>query len=143
MNKKLILAIVLIPIIGITAYVYRGVLFIKDTASEVSFLREEMLTKYIAFKRDTPESVMLNLKTSLESRNDIKSVTYISTEQGLQDYKDKHPEVLNDKVVMDAAVDTILPKLEVVLKSDNGGMNSKALREFVKSSAASSYTISY
>jgi hypothetical protein len=143
MNKKTIVSIIVLLLIGAGIYVYKDAVFLKDTASGVNSFNKEMLTRHVAFKKDTPESTILSLKASLESRIEVKSVTYISIQQGLQYFKERHPEVTNDEVAMQAASETILPKLEIILKSDDGGTKTKALKEFIESSTTSPYIVSF
>jgi len=144
MNKKYISLIIVLILIGAGMYVYKDVLFVKNFVTGVNSFNEEMLTRSVTFKSDTPESVILSLKTSLESQKkiDIESVTYISFDQGVLNFKDRHPEIVLDKDMTQALSDTIKPTLLVRLKNDNGGEVSKSLKTFIESNGVSSYIVS-
>lgn len=54
----------------------------------------------VYFKTDAPEDEMLNIKQSIASLSEVKSVEYISKDQALQKFREDHQD---DPIIMEAA----------------------------------------
>lgn len=78
---------------------------------------EKQRTFTVYFKDNAQESEIISLKTKIESQNGIDSINYTSSNQGLEDFKERHKD---DQLVIDALGtvegNPVAAKMEIKIK---------------------------
>lgn len=79
--------------------VFLGLILFNVITTKAIELVQEKIDISIYFKPTTPEDEILNIKQSLESLPEVKSIEYISRDKALEIFKEKHK---NDETIIQA-----------------------------------------
>lgn len=79
-----------VAIMVLASMVFAGLLFFNYITNQAVTSIQDKIDISVYFKTNTPEDEILNIKQSLESLSEVKEVEYISTDQALQVFKDRH-----------------------------------------------------
>lgn len=93
-----------ISIMFLTLTVFEGLLFFNVMAKKTVNALEEKIDISVYFKSNVAEDSVLNIQRTLEDLAEVKHVEYISQDQALKIFKDKH--------VADEAITQTLTELE-------------------------------
>lgn len=86
-----------VAIMTLSLLVFVGLLMANAITNATISALKDKIDISVYFKTDAPEDQILSIKSSLENSPDVKAVEYLSADQVLQNFKDKHandPEVL-------------------------------------------------
>jgi len=86
-----------VAIMTLSLLVFVGLLLANTITGAMINVIKDKIDISVYFKTDAPEDQILNIKQSLESLPEVKSAEYVSADQALQNFKEKHkndPEVL-------------------------------------------------
>ncbi|MDO8515965.1 MAG: permease-like cell division protein FtsX [bacterium] len=91
-----------VAIMTLSLLVFAGLLFANiATSSMISFLKDKIDVS-VYFKIETPEDQILAIKEALKSLPEVKEVTYISSDQALKDFTEKHQ---NDETISQSIIE--------------------------------------
>lgn len=79
-----------VAIMVLASLVFVGLLFFNYVTNQAVASIQDKIDISVYFKTNTPEDEILNIKQSLESLSEVKEVEYISTDQALQVFKERH-----------------------------------------------------
>ncbi len=96
-NKWLSSATVLV--MSLTLLVMLGLLFLNVTANYLLDTLQNKIDISVYFKPDVAESDILKIKTQLAKLNEVKDVEYVSRDDALKRFKEKHS---NNQVIMES-----------------------------------------
>lgn len=86
-----------VAIMTLSLLVFVGLLLANTITGVMVNVIKDKIDISVYFKTGAPEDQILNIKQSLENLPEVKSAEYVSADQALQNFKDKHkndPEVL-------------------------------------------------
>jgi cell division transport system permease protein len=86
------LSVTTIIVMTLTLLVFIGLIIFSVLTNKTIDLLKEKIDISVYFKTETPEDNILAIKRSLESLAEIKSIDYISRDQALTIFKEKHKE---------------------------------------------------
>ncbi|MDP2598206.1 MAG: permease-like cell division protein FtsX [Candidatus Liptonbacteria bacterium] len=86
------LSTVTVAIMVLALLVFNGLIVFKYVASQAAALIESKIDLPVFFSSNTSEDQILNVKQSLESLSEVKSVRYISREEALTNFKANHAD---------------------------------------------------
>lgn len=82
--------------------VFIGLIFFNITTDRAVASIQDKIDISVYFKSDTPEDEILNIKQSLESLSEVKSIDYVSRDKALEIFKETHKE---DKIITQALIE--------------------------------------
>ncbi len=86
-----------ILVMMLTLFVIGGLLLISVVANTVLRDLENKIDISLSFKKGTPESAIAAIKSEVQTLAEVRDVTYISPEEALADFKERHK---NDPTVL-------------------------------------------
>lgn len=86
------LSITTIVVMTLTLLVFLGLILFSVLTNDTINLLKEKIDISVYFKNTTKEDDILKIKRSIESLSEIKTVEYISREQALEIFKERHKE---------------------------------------------------
>ena len=93
------LSVSTISIMILAAIVFEGLILFNVTGKTAITSIQEKIDISVYFKSNIPEDSILSIKRSLEKLDEVASVTYVSRDQALQDFKKRHE---NDEAITQA-----------------------------------------
>ena len=79
-----------VAIMVLALIVFIGLIFFNVITDQAVASIQNKIDISVYFKTNTPEDQVLNIKQSLESLSEVASVEYISSDQALEIFKDRH-----------------------------------------------------
>jgi len=86
------LSITTIVVMTLTLLVFIGLILFSVLTTDTINLLKEKIDISVYFKNDTPEDSILKIKRSLESLDEVKVIEYISRDEALSIFKERHKE---------------------------------------------------
>ncbi len=109
-----------IIIIILALFVFEGLIIFNYISNSTISAIEEKIDISVYFKSNTPEDKILNFKRTLEGLDEIKSVEYVSQEEALKIFKEKHKD---DEVILktleELKENPLLASLNIKAKDSN------------------------
>lgn len=93
------LSVSTIGIMILAAIVFEGIILFNITGKTAITSIQEKIDISVYFKSNIPEDSILSIKRSLEKLDEVSSVEYVSRDQALQDFKQRHE---NDEAITQA-----------------------------------------
>ncbi len=81
-----------ILVMMIAFFVFEGLVIFNFVSNKTIEMIQEKIDISVYFKSNTPEDEILNLKKTIEGLEEVKSVDYISKEEALKMFKERHQE---------------------------------------------------
>ncbi len=81
-----------ILVMMIAFFVFEGLVIFNFVSNKTIEMIQEKIDISVYFKSNTPEDEILNLKKTIEGLEEVKSVDYISKEEALKIFKERHQE---------------------------------------------------
>lgn len=85
-----LLTVSTVTIMVLALFVFEGMLLFNAAAKTAVASLQEKIDISVYFKTNTSEDTILNIKRSLEGLSEVKSAEYISKEEALARFKEKH-----------------------------------------------------
>src|ERR1035437_8905935 len=101
-NGSISLSAVLMMIIAL--FVISSVLFVGALLTSALNQIKDKVDINIYFVTSAPESDILSLQKTLQAMPEVKSVDYVSSDQALQAFKDRH---INDQLTLQALAELV------------------------------------
>ncbi|MHB9019592.1 MAG: cell division protein FtsX [Minisyncoccota bacterium] len=86
------LSITTIVVMTLTLLVFIGLILFSVLTTDTINLLKEKIDISVYFKNETSEDNILKIKRSLESLNEVKTIEYISRDEALKVFKERHKE---------------------------------------------------
>lgn len=91
-SRNYLVSIATILVLLLAVVVFESLLLFGVVGEKAISLVQDKIDISVDFMDGTPEDEMLKLKSSLESLQEVKAVEYVSKDQALLKFKEKHPE---------------------------------------------------
>lgn len=128
-----------IAIMTLTLMVFSGLLIFNVVTKTIIESIENKIDISVYFKSTTSEDDILRIKSTLQSLPEVKSVEYISKDQALKIFKEKHS---NDQTISEAISqlneNPLLASLNIKARNPNeysviaGYLNNDSIQPFIK-----------
>lgn len=79
-------------IVTLSLIVFAGLIFANATTTSIVNFLKDKIDVSVYFQLNTPEDEILNVQESLRGLPEVKSVDYLSAEQALQIFKERHKD---------------------------------------------------
>ena len=81
-----------VAITALAAVVFLGLLIFGVISDKAAASIQDKIDISVYFKKSTSEDQILSIKSSLESLSEVKSVEYVSQNEALEIFKEKHKD---------------------------------------------------
>ncbi|HTY39585.1 MAG TPA: permease-like cell division protein FtsX [Candidatus Paceibacterota bacterium] len=81
-----------VAIMTVALLVFIGLIFFNVIMTQAVASIQDKIDISVYFKTNTPEDEILNIKQSIESLSEVKSVEYVSSDRALQIFKEAHKD---------------------------------------------------
>jgi cell division transport system permease protein len=111
------LSVSTIIIMILAAAVFEGLILFNVAGNQAVSSIQEKIDISVYFKADVPEDTILNMKRSLENLSEVKDVEYVSREQALENFKERHAgEETITQTLSELDVNPLLASLNIKAK---------------------------
>lgn len=86
-------------VMALALLVFSGLIVLNFFTDQVVGFLDEKVDVSVYFQNDAKEDQILKIKTDLEELGNVRTVNYISQEQALEDFKNRHSE---DRLIQDS-----------------------------------------
>ncbi|MDD5098856.1 MAG: permease-like cell division protein FtsX [Candidatus Colwellbacteria bacterium] len=90
--RNYLVSIATILVLLLAVVVFESLILFGVVGEKAISLVQDKIDISVDFLEGTPEDEMLKLKSSLEGLQEVKAVEYVSKDEALKRFKDKHPE---------------------------------------------------
>ncbi|MCK9187195.1 MAG: permease-like cell division protein FtsX [Candidatus Colwellbacteria bacterium] len=91
-SRNYLVSIATILVLLLAVIVFEGLLIFGVVGQKAIDLVQDKIDISIDFRETVPEDEMLKLKSSLEGLSEVKMVEYISKDEALERFRERHPE---------------------------------------------------
>jgi len=91
-SRNYLVSVATILVLLLAVVVFESLMLFGVVGQKAITLVQDKIDISVDFMDGTPEDEMLKLKSSLESLQEVKAVEYISKDEALKRFKEKHPE---------------------------------------------------
>ncbi|MFH1162319.1 MAG: permease-like cell division protein FtsX [Candidatus Jorgensenbacteria bacterium] len=128
-----------IIIMILAAVMFEGLILFNVAGQGAVGSIQEKIDISVYFKADVPEDTILNMKRSLENLSEVKNVEYVSREQALENFKQRHAgEETITQTLAELDVNPLLASLNIKAKDPHeyatiaGYLDNQNLTEMVE-----------
>ncbi|MDP3730930.1 MAG: permease-like cell division protein FtsX [bacterium] len=89
-------------VMALALLVFSGLIVLNFFTSQVVTFLDEKVDVSVYFQNDAKEDQILEIKSDLEEFGNVRTVNYISQDQALEDFKNRHR---NDQLIQDSIVE--------------------------------------
>ena len=91
-SRNYLVSVATILVLLLAVVVFESLILFGVVGEKAITLVQDKIDISVDFMDGTPEDEMLKLKSSLESLQEVKAVEYVSKDEALKRFKEKHPE---------------------------------------------------